>query len=102
MLENLRFDIVEEEIVRIQNEACSAEDLVEIKNNFIKSREETELQNSFWMRAIKNNLMLGSEFTSKEDYTELIESIDAKSVKKFAKKLFKKTDIVEVIMNPAE
>ncbi len=95
-------EIVEEEIVRIQKEACNAADLTEIKNNFIKSREESELKNGFWMGVIKNNLMLGSKFTSKEDYKKLVEGIDAASVKKFAKKLLKKTDIVEVIMNPAE
>lgn len=95
-------EIVEEEIVRIQKEACNAADLVEIKNNFIKGREEAELQNSFWMGAIQKNLMLGSEFTSKEDYKKIIEGIDAAAVKKFAKKLLKKTNIVEVIMNPAE
>jgi len=95
-------EIVEEEITRIQKEACNAADLTEIKNNFIKSREEAELQNSFWLSVVQNNLMLGSEFTSKDDYKKLVEGIDAASVKKFAKKLFKKTNLVEVIMNPAE
>ena len=91
-----------EEILKIQKEACSADDLYEIKNNFIKSREEAELQNSFWMSALKKNQMLGSKFTSKEDYKKMVENIDAASVKKFAKKLFKKKNTVEVIMNPAE
>ncbi len=95
-------EIVNAEITRIQKEACNAADLTEIKNNFIKSREEAELENSFWMGALKKNQMLGSEFTSKEDYKKLIKDIDAASVKKFAKKLFKKTNTVEVIMNPAE
>ena len=95
-------EIVENEIAKIQKEACDATDLNEIKNNFIKGREEAELQNSFWMGSIQKNLMLGSKFTSKEDYKKLVEGIDAAAVKKFAKKLFKKVDTVEVIMNPAE
>jgi len=93
-------EIVGQEIEKIQNESCDAVDLNEIKNNFIKSREEAELKNSFWLGAIKKNQMLGSKFTSKEDYKKLIEGIDAAAVKKFAKKLFKKTNTVEVIMNP--
>jgi hypothetical protein len=32
----------------------------------------------------------------------MVENIDAASVKKFAKKLFKKKNTVEFIMNPAE
>ncbi|WP_229130312.1 pitrilysin family protein [Ancylomarina sp. 16SWW S1-10-2] len=95
-------EIVKEELVKIQKEACNADDLNEIKNNFIKSREESELKNGFWMGVIQNNLMLGSKYTSKEDYKKIVEGIDAASVKKFAKKLLKKTNIVEVIMNPAE
>lgn len=95
-------EIVNKEITKIQKETCSEADLTEIKNNFVKSREEAELQNSFWLSALKKNQMLGSKFTSKEDYKKMVEDIDAASVKKFAKKLFKKMDTVEVIMNPAE
>ena len=95
-------EIVNEEITKNQKETCNAADLIEIKNNFIKSREETELKNGFWMSSLKKNQMLGSKVTSKEDYKKLVEEIDAVSVKKFPKKLFKKTNTVEVIMNPAE
>ena len=93
-------EIVEEEIVRIQKEECNAADLVEIKNNYIKNREESELKNGFWMRVIQNNLMLGSEFTSKDDYNKIVNNINAKAIQKFAKGLLKKVDTVEVIMNP--
>ncbi|WP_461643493.1 M16 family metallopeptidase [Labilibaculum euxinus] len=93
-------EIVKEEIVKIQNEACDAVDLNEIKNNFIKSREEAELQNSFWMSSIQKNLMLGSELTSKEDYIKMIENIDADSIQNFAKEILKNVNTVEVIMNP--
>jgi zinc protease len=93
-------EIVDEEIVKIQNEACDAVDLNEIKNNFSKSREEAELQNSFWMSSIQNNLMLGSALTPMDDYKKLIESIDAKAIQKFAKEILKNVNTVEVIMNP--
>ena len=93
-------EIVKEEIVKIQNEACDAIDLNEIKNNFSKGREEAELQNSFWMSSIQKNLMLGSKLTSKEDYLKMIENINAKAIHKFAKEIFKNVDTVEVIMNP--
>ncbi len=93
-------EIVNQEIVKIQNKDCDPIDLNEIKNNFIKSREEAELKNSFWMRSIQKNQVLGSKLTSKEDYKELIENIDAKSIRKFAKSMFKKVNTVEVIMNP--
>lgn len=92
--------IVKEEIAKIKKENCDAIDLNEIKNNFVKSREEAELQNSFWMSSIRKNLMLGSKFTSMEEYKKLVESIDAKEIKDFTKRYFKDLNIVEVIMNP--
>lgn len=93
-------EIVNEEIVKIQSEDCDAIDLNEIKNNFIKSREEAELKNSFWMSSIQKNQMLGSKLTSKEDYKKMVEKINAKAIKKFAKGLLKNVNTVEVIMNP--
>jgi len=95
-------EIVVDEIAKIQKETCDLDNLNEIKNNFIKSRQESELQNNFWLAGLQKNQMLGSKFTSKEDYNKMVEGIDAASIKKFAKKLFKNTNIVEVIMNPTE
>jgi len=95
-------EIVVDEIAKIQKETCDLDNLNEIKNNFIKSRQESELQNNFWLAGLQKNQMLGSKFTPKEDYIKMVEGIDAASIKKFAKKLFKNTNIVEVIMNPAE
>lgn len=93
-------EIVHEEIAKIEVESCDANDLIEIKNNFKKSREESELQNGFWMRSLKSNLMTGTKFTNKEDYKKLVDSIDARSIQAFAKKIFKEVNTVEVIMNP--
>ncbi len=93
-------EIVKNELLKIQEEDCCLEDLNEIKNNFIKGREESELQNRFWMSVIKNNLMLGSDYKSTEDYVKAVEAVDTEAIKKFAKKLFSKADIIKVIMNP--
>jgi len=93
-------EIVNQEIESIKTELCNADDLTEIKNNYLKNREEAELNNSFWMQSLKSNLMMGTKFTNKEDYSNLINSIDSKMVKKFAKKHLKNVDIVEVVMNP--
>jgi len=93
-------EIVREEIANIKEKSCDADDLIEIKNNFKKSREESELQNGFWMGSLKSNLMTGTKFTNKEDYKKLVDSIDAKSIQAFSKKIFKEVNTVEVIMNP--
>jgi zinc protease len=95
-------EIVFEEIDRISKKPCSATDLEEIKKNYIKNRAEAEKQNNFWLSVIQSSLMNNEDLTSKEDYNKLVNSISVKDIQKFAKKLFKNTDSIEVIMNPKE
>ena len=93
-------EIVRDEITKITTKSCEATDLIEIKNNFLKSRDEAELQDSFWMSTLYSNQMKGARIINKEEYKKIVNNIDAKSIKKLAKQIFKKADIVEVIMNP--
>jgi len=77
-------------------------DLEEIKKNYIKNRAEAVKENSFWLSVIQSSLMNNEPITDTESYNNLVESISAKKVKEFAKKLFKKYDSVEVVMNPKD
>nr|WP_320118852.1 insulinase family protein [uncultured Marinifilum sp.] len=83
-------------IVKTVNET----DLDEIKKNYIKSRAESEKENSFWLSVIQSSLMNDEPIANTEEYNKLVNSISAKKVQEFAKKLFKKYDSVEVVMNP--
>jgi zinc protease len=85
-----------EDIVKTVNET----DLEEIKKNYIKNRAEAVKQNNFWLSVIQSSLMNNEAITNTEDYNKLVNGISAKKVKEFAKKLFKKYDSVEVVMNP--
>jgi zinc protease len=97
--EKLR-QIVRDEIAKLIKKGPVVEDLEKIKGNLIKSREEVEEKNGFWMNVITANLKNGSKYTNLEDYKKEIESINPKMIKKFAKKIFKDMDVVEVIMTP--
>ncbi|WP_421918847.1 M16 family metallopeptidase [Marinifilum sp.] len=91
--------LIYKEIDAIVNTVHEA-DLEEIKSNYIKNRAEAEKQNSFWLSVIQSSLMNNEPITNTEEYIKLVKSINARSVKEFAKKLFKKYDSVEVVMNP--
>jgi len=99
--ERLR-EIVFEEIEKLSKTACNQDDLDEVKKNYIKNRAEAEKKNSFWMSAIKSSLMNNEAIVSAEKYNEIVNAMDAKKIQKFAKKLFKSNDSVEVVMNPNE
>ncbi|WP_321307201.1 insulinase family protein [Marinifilum fragile] len=83
-------------IVKTVNET----DLEEIKKNYIKNRAEAVKENSFWLSVIQSSLMNNEPIINTESYNNLVNSISAKKVEEFAKKLFKKYDSVEVVMNP--
>eukprot|EP01029_Cantina_marsupialis_P032255 TRINITY_DN966_c1_g3_i1.p2 TRINITY_DN966_c1_g3~~TRINITY_DN966_c1_g3_i1.p2 ORF type:complete len:935 (-),score=155.99 TRINITY_DN966_c1_g3_i1:15366-18170(-) len=99
--ERLR-EIVFKEIEKLAKAPCKLDDLEEIKKNYIKNRTEAEKKNNFWLSVIQSSLMNNENITSIEDYNKLVNSINVKSIQKFAKKLFKNTDSVEVVMNPLE
>ena len=92
--------IMKDEIENMLKNGVNEDDLKELKSNNLKSRQEAEHRNGFWMGAIMSSLMNDEAYTPTEDYNKLVESMSAKSVQKFAKKLFKNTDTVEVVMVP--
>ncbi len=95
-------EIVFQEIDNMVENGPNLVDLEEIKKNYIKSREESEEQNGFWASVIQSSLMYDEPITDREGYNEIVNNIDADSVKKFAKKLFKNYDSVNVVMKPKE
>ena len=99
--ERLR-EIVFEEIEKLSKTACNQDDLDEVKKNYIKNRAEAEKKNNFWMSVIKLSLMNKEAIVSTEKYNEIVNAMDAKKIQKFAKKLFKSNDSVEVVMKPKE
>ncbi|SMO61206.1 zinc protease [Saccharicrinis carchari] len=95
-------EIMKQEIVKLAKNGPILNDLNEIKKNYLKNREEAEDQNSFWLSVIRGSLINDEPVVSTEDYNKMINDISAKEVKKFARKLFKNYDSIEVVMNPAQ
>ena len=95
-------EIVYEEMTRIQKNGPNLQDLEEVKKALIKVRKEQLDKNGFWVGAIRTSLMYSEEHLGMDDYEYLVNSITSKDIKKIAKKMFKKPDVVEVMMNPKE
>ena len=93
--------IMKNEIEKLVNDGVKLDDLNEIKKNYIKSREEAVEQNGFWLSVIQGSLLNNEPITNTEGYNKIVNDISAKSIQKFAKKLFQKNDVIEVVMIPA-
>ncbi len=92
--------IMKQEIVNLTKNGPIVDDLKEIKKNYLKSREEAEDQNGFWLSVLEGSLTNDEPIASTAEYNKMINDISAKTVKKYAQKLFKNYDSVEVVMNP--
>ena len=72
------------------------EHLNKVKEAMVKQFAETTKENSYWMGALSEYYWRGVDVNT--NYTKLIESITTKDVKKFAKKLLKQGNLIEVSM----
>lgn len=92
--------LVYQEIEKIVKEGPSQTDLDKAKKYFIKSREEGLKENNFWISKIKSGYFYGSENIKLKDFTEIINKITIKTVKKTAKKHIDLNKYVEVLLMP--
>ncbi len=94
--------IIKSEMQKLQVDGPSPNYLESLKENYIKNRIEYEKKNSFWLTEINNSLMYNENFMNNKSYTDMINNINVNDVRKFAKKLFRNNDSVEVDMKPAQ
>ncbi|WP_430810229.1 MULTISPECIES: M16 family metallopeptidase [unclassified Carboxylicivirga] len=94
--------LVYAEIDKLMKEGATREDLDKTRKNMLKSRAESKEHNAYWMNNIRGYYIDGTNMALTENYEDVIESIDAKSTKKLAKKFFKKADKIEVVFVPQE
>ena len=92
--------IIDAQMQKMITEGPSEEHIQKIKEYMLKTYKDSQKENSYWL----NNL--NEYYTSGIDYTknrvELINSITAKDVKKFAAKLIKQNNKITVIMTAPE
>ena len=96
--EHLR-TLIHKELEVIAKEV-NASNLAEIKKNYIKNKEDQMKSVGGWRFMLVDKLVDNKPMVTLDEYKQMIDDIDAKEVAKFAKKLLKKADMVEVIMNP--
>jgi len=92
--------IVYDEIKQLVKKGPIASDLLKIKENLLKSRIESEENNYFWLSAVLNAMQTQVDFIDRTGYEAAVNSIDDKEMQAFARKIFGKKNVVEVIMNP--
>lgn len=84
------------ELETLQREAPTAEELHKVVSNMLKGYEQSKPHNSYWMNALVGYYTTGINTTDPKNYEDILNKITPKDIQKFAKKLFKGADIVDM------
>jgi zinc protease len=89
-------------IEKIKSSGPTAEDLDKVVKNLLKDREQAKPNNSYWMNMLTSYYRFNLNLDKPENYENILKSMTVKDVQKFAKKFFKKTDVVDLVFTPKE
>ena len=88
------------ETEKLQKEAPTEEEMNKVISNMEKSREQSKNHNKYWMNAIYSYYVTGINTADPKNYEDILSKITAKDIQKFAQKLFKGADVIDVIFTP--
>lgn len=88
--------IIFAEVGHISQEGPSEENLNKVKEFMLKKHAEDLKENSYWMGSIDEYLFSG--MNPVKDYEQIVKSVTAKDIQKFAEDLFKQKNEIEVSM----
>ena len=88
------------ETEKLQKEAPTEEEMNKVISNMEKSREQSKNHNKYWMNAIYSYYVTGINTAAPKNYEDILSKITAKDIQKFAQKLFKGADVIDVIFTP--
>jgi zinc protease len=95
-LKPIIFKIIE----RIKSSGPTAEDLDKVVKNLLKDREQAKPNNSYWMNMLTSYYRYNLNLDKPENFENILKSLTVKDVQKFAKKFFKKADVVDLVFTP--
>ena len=92
--------IIYDELNKIIKKGPSQENLNKTVLNILKNREESKLHNSYWTSILLIYDRFGIDNNSPKNYEDVLNSFTTKDIKKVAKKMFKKSNVVDLVFSP--
>ena len=94
--EHLR-DKVLELIGSICNEGITEDEFQNVRKNILKEREQSKSKNKFVVDNLTDYVLYGEDNASPKNYEDILDRLSASDIRKFARKFFGKSDLVDVI-----
>lgn len=92
--------IIHFEFNKIINEGPTEEDLNKAREYFLKTRQESLRENRFWSSVIREYYSNGVDIVN--GYEDFVKGLNVTSVKDAAKRMFKDSNSLEIIMSPSK
>lgn len=93
--------IIYSELDNIMQNGPSQTNLEKAVNNLLKTREESKLHNAYWLNTLTRYYSYGINNDDPDNYENILKSFTVKDIRKIARKMFKKADVVDIIFKPA-
>jgi zinc protease len=69
-------------------------------SNLLKTREEDLLHNSYWANTIRSYYLTGIDKNADKNFTDILNGLTVKDIKKMVQKYLKKADLLEMVFVP--
>lgn len=91
-----------DEIKKVIKNGPTEEDVAKVKEQQKRSREENLESNRYWLGQVRAYVTNGRDFETFYDYEKNIEKLNAKDLKKIAKKYLNTDDYIQIVLMPEE
>ncbi|MDY4043570.1 MAG: insulinase family protein [Marinifilaceae bacterium] len=88
------------DVEKLMQEGPTQEEIDKVIVTLKKNREQAKPHNSYWLSALTTYYISGIDITDPKNFDKIIDKITTKDVQKFAQKMFKDADIVDIIFQP--
>lgn len=93
-------EIIHTELDEITKVGPRQVDLDKTVSNLLKTREENQQHNSYWANVIQSYYLTGIDNNDNRNYSDILNKLTTKKVKKAVKKYLSKADLLEMVFVP--
>jgi zinc protease len=93
-------EIIYRELQNIAVNGPSQVNLDKSVSNLLKTREEETQHNNYWANTIRNYYVYGFDDNADKNFTDILNKITVKDIRKLVKKYLAKADLLEIVFVP--
>ena len=88
------------DVEKLMKEGPTQEEIDKVITTMKKNAEQSKAHNAYWLNALTTYYIEGIDITDPKNFDEILDNMTTKDVQKFAQRLFKKADIVDIVFQP--